>query len=611
MRRRKRGSELGQALVMVTLALLVIMGMMGLAVDFGWAFYVKRSAQAAADAAALAAVKRAMDAATGLSSFSCSGGTVSCASEPIPCPGATGNLADACAYAARNGFDPAQDDAVTVTVQASDRYSPPTVAGCTPLVYHPPTAPCVDTYYWVTVRVSRRIPQLFSAVLGNRYGTAAARATAAVAKAEVIGSLILLNRHNEPWSSGGRDLTGTNLYVSGTPHVQVPGGILLASNSATQPWAGWISGGGWVEAPFTYIRNSGWVSPEPNVPGSPWRTMVANQPDGSAFYDPMRGKGQPPLNDGQASLPYIGVPMGGGGNFVLDQTVCPGGVCPPGNYYAYEIDRRTGQRIATGAPITITGTITFGGSSFGEYVFFGGMRIGQGARVTFGPGRYVFAGVNTQYTDTVLDIDNRAWVTGGAGENSDLGRILILTDSSYDGMLAPVVGGLRQQVDVVAWSSLQFGKASLKSGNNDASRIQLYGLNPGLDESVAPGANPFTGTTLKDFAPAVIWQDQKNSTVRYDNSGNVDTSCGDLDNPCTNSLTNPSSPQLEIWASQYAKYGGYIYQPRGAWTVVQATDDYLGALQIVSGAVELQGSSNLTLTSPSVPITRWACALVE
>ena len=619
--RKQRG---GQALVMVTLALMAMFGLMGLAVDLGWAFYVEKKAQAAADTGALAAVKVVLDAAGagGPAAFSC-GGAATCAADPVPCP-AGGNLASACLYAAQNGFTTGERQ--TVTVQASDASTPPTVSGCTPTVTHPPTAPCVDTAYWVTVRVSEKIPQLFSMILGNRFGTASARATAAVAKGEARGSLLLINRQSDPWEPfpGGQKLTGTNLAVFGTPTVEVPGGIHLASNSATSPtMAGWIQGGGWVESPYTYVRTGGWVDPEPNVPGSPWRTVVSNEPDGDAFYDPLRGKGQPPLYPNQANLPYIGVPRGGGGRYLLDETAtlpdgslaCPGGVCPPGNYYAYDT-AKDGSRTAVGAPITITGTIEFRGATpgsgfgaFGDYVFFGGLAINQGASVTMGPGRYVFAGVNTAYTDTVLNMDNRAWVTGGAGEGSDAGRVLILTDSSYDHML----DAARDNFPITkSWTSLQFGKAGIKSGNNDDSRVQLYGLNAQDNDVKSTTANAI-GYKLDEFAPAVIWQDQKNSNVKYTDDGYIDTtSCGagyDLDNPCT----NPESPsrQLDLWASQYAAYGGYIYQPRGAWTVVQAGPGYEGPLQIVSGAMKLQGSGDLTLTGPSRPILRYVAALVE
>ncbi|MEK7404736.1 MAG: hypothetical protein AAB225_06475, partial [Acidobacteriota bacterium] len=181
-------------------------------------------------------------------------------------------------------------------------------------------------------------------------------------------------------------------------------------------------------------------------------------------------------------------------------------------------------------------------------------------------------------------------------------------DSSYDHMLDAAV--LNFPV-TKSWTSLQFGSASIKSGNNDASRVRLFGVNPESNEVQATEPNAI-GYKLGEF-PMVIWQDQKNSNVQYTDAGNIkiDTSCGgsDLDNPCYNAES--PSRQLELESSQYAEYGGYIYQPRGAWTVVQATDDYVGALRIISGAMELQGSSNLTLSGMSTPVMRYVAALVE
>jgi Flp pilus assembly protein TadG len=60
MSNRKTASG-GQAIVMVTLALFSMAGMMGLAVDLGWSYFVQKTAQAAADGAALAAVHDAWD----------------------------------------------------------------------------------------------------------------------------------------------------------------------------------------------------------------------------------------------------------------------------------------------------------------------------------------------------------------------------------------------------------------------------------------------------------------------------------------------------------------------------------------------------------------------
>src|SRR5487761_1895553 len=60
MRKRKQSSG-GQAIVMVSLALFSMAGMMGLAVDLGWSYFVQKEAQASADGAALAAVHEAWE----------------------------------------------------------------------------------------------------------------------------------------------------------------------------------------------------------------------------------------------------------------------------------------------------------------------------------------------------------------------------------------------------------------------------------------------------------------------------------------------------------------------------------------------------------------------
>ena len=67
MNRRKKTSG-GQAIVMVTLSLMAMTGMMGLAVDLGWSFFVKKEAQAAADGAALAAVQEVSKRVSGVAS---------------------------------------------------------------------------------------------------------------------------------------------------------------------------------------------------------------------------------------------------------------------------------------------------------------------------------------------------------------------------------------------------------------------------------------------------------------------------------------------------------------------------------------------------------------
>jgi hypothetical protein len=599
---RKR--QRGQVIVMVTLCLFALCGILGLAVDLGWMFYIRKTAQAAADAAAIAAVKRVMDSAVTLADYSC-GPLATCAATPVDCPGASGNLDSACLYAAQNGFSPAANPRQRVTVQASDRNTPPTVAGCAPQVYHPPTAPCVDTYYWVTVRVSQQVPQLFSAVLGNYMGMSAARATAAVARAELIGSLILLNRQNDPWVDSGNIVLGNNLRLYGTPTIHVPGGIFLSSNTSE---AGWIQGQGAVDSPSgTWIRTGGGIG---GSGAGNWQIPPENRSDGPFFYDPMRSKnGQPPIHP---TTNYIPVPIvSNKATLSSSHPSCTGGICPPGNYYAAEVPKGCTDpscMIPTGDPIEIGGNVTFGGP-FGTYVFFGGLTIGQ-STVEFGPGEYVFAGVKDPSRSSVLDTDNKALLLGGTGENADAGRILIFTDSRYEGRLDATKAGIPNFAQSL-WPSqeLSFGNASIKSGNNADSHVELYGLNKLHQDVIDAG--------LQEWAPVVVWQDQLNSNVKYatdefgHSTGQIDTSClaNSLDSPCM----NPYSPyrQLEIWATPFAKYGGVIYQPRGSWTWLQASGDYEGPLQIISGALKTTGSGNLTLTGPMIPTTIWVAALVE
>ena len=159
--------EKGQALPMVTLSLIAMCGMMGLAVDLGWSYFVKRSAQSAADAAAQAAVQQALDKVGQNGTFDCSGHT-----DYVPGRRAVqlqrqpDHRLPLCPTARIHGGWQQRHQNVTI---AADITSPV------------PTAPGVaNVDYWVTVRASESIPQLFSAVLGNTIGTSAARATAAV-----------------------------------------------------------------------------------------------------------------------------------------------------------------------------------------------------------------------------------------------------------------------------------------------------------------------------------------------------------------------------------------------------------------------------------------------
>jgi hypothetical protein len=208
-RQCKRGRSRGQVLLLVTFSCVPIFAMIGMVADAGWMHYLKKSAQAAADAAASAAIFQFQDTVSG-TSYVCGNPGVVCQA-PTACPASVASpqnpLQEGCLYAIQNGFSTAQANQ-SVTVEANTTNPPPTAPG----VY--------SAAYWVTFRVSQQVPQLFSVVLGNTTGTVAARATAAVTPAkDCIYAL-------DPAASGA-------LSVKGTAALNASCGVYVDSNSAS------------------------------------------------------------------------------------------------------------------------------------------------------------------------------------------------------------------------------------------------------------------------------------------------------------------------------------------------------------------------------------------
>src|SRR4051794_27034313 len=95
--------------------LTTVFGAVGLVTDMGWAYYRKQTAQAAAQAAALATVKAAMVMSGGI----CGQSNVTCQSETT-CPstitvnGGMSNVDKGCLYAQQNGYTSAGKRKVTI-----------------------------------------------------------------------------------------------------------------------------------------------------------------------------------------------------------------------------------------------------------------------------------------------------------------------------------------------------------------------------------------------------------------------------------------------------------------------------------------------------------------
>ena len=135
----------GQALIMTTLALIPMFGLMGLAVDLGWMEFTKKSAQTAADAAAMAALLQ-FQSTTFSTTVTCGVGGVVCQAPTSCSPAPTSYLHSGCDYAQLNGFSSSGSQYVSLEAGTGA----------------PPTAPTVlSSTYWVTARVNQTVPNFF------------------------------------------------------------------------------------------------------------------------------------------------------------------------------------------------------------------------------------------------------------------------------------------------------------------------------------------------------------------------------------------------------------------------------------------------------------------
>lgn len=566
--RRRRG----QALVMVTFSLFALFGMMALATDLGLSYFSYKSARTAADAAALAAAQEVLST-IGNATPVCGADCV--CQQPTPCPATLSvppgtNVEAGCLYAQQAGFvTGGRNGSQKVTASAGTSNPPPTAPGVN------------DLLYWATYTVEDNGPRLFSAIFGKGENRIAVRSTAAITNGVMSGSLFLLNRRNDNTPVG----VGKALAAGGNPTIRLPDGILIASD---RPSAAHLQGTPRVEAPFTYIRGEGTAT----LGGSAsWTETPQNGfPDGARFQDPMGGKGQPaPVPPG--GLPRH-VPVPNGCLNCLSQPLLPG------QYYAVDANGK-----ATGALLTGAGNVTFsdGGTGFGNYVFYGGLKFSTGATARFSPGRYILAGTLKgndilSYATGVNLLDNS--IPGQ--QNTDAGELFVFTNGQYPGLEPHIPEAVRPIA-----SRLGFGKVNLHAGNNAPVSIGLHGLNR---------TSPNLPADLRDFAPTVFWQDQRNSRVKYDAEGNIDASCsgGDLDRPCTNpELSNSDLPEFKLQAHPNVNLYGLIYQPRGAWMTFQGNGGIDSATIIVTGALSMQGGADIRSVDDRDMLTRRVVALVE
>jgi putative Flp pilus-assembly TadE/G-like protein len=199
---RIRNRRAGQTVIMFTLSLTVVFGMVGLVTDLGWAYYRKQTAQAAAQSAALAAVKAAM-----ANGGTCGSKNVVCQGETV-CPssiqvnGGTSNVDKGCLYAQQNGYTSGGQKKVTLQT------------GSGPLQG-------VNVTYWAVAKVSEQLPLGFSVVTGNNRAVLTSRSIVGYV-APTNGGCIYVIAPN-----------GTALTSNGNTFLTTGCGVWVNSNSAT------------------------------------------------------------------------------------------------------------------------------------------------------------------------------------------------------------------------------------------------------------------------------------------------------------------------------------------------------------------------------------------
>ncbi|HEV2198378.1 MAG TPA: pilus assembly protein TadG-related protein [Bryobacteraceae bacterium] len=583
--RRKRSG--GQAIVMVTLALFAMAGMMGLAVDLGWSFFVQKQAQASADSAALSAVQEAitrLGGGAGLTGWSCaSEGTgpsqVECQTATnYGCSNYTGtstsNLSNGCQYATANGFTDALPQ--HVTIQSGDLTTDPLSGAAIPV-----TGTINRLVYWVQVRTAQSIPQLFSSILGNTTGTVSAVATGAIVATISPGSFYGMNRAGDCASSnaagfvcgldfqtgngrgggaGGSQACGPNAIPS---DLCAPKGVILGSNcgvgsttaqGCSQQEAGLEQGAGLVASSLTIMganaipggpTTNGVVAGKgPTLNMSGGALTATNTNNLAEFQDPMAPNSQPPLMTSGANMPTCGIPdpTGTGGTI-------SGGTLGPFVYYSYQMVK--GLPVLTGAPVNISGNVNFNtataasactgltvsgtpiatsgttNASFPTYVFVGGLA--NSGTMTLAAGQYVMAG-----TSGTKVLTNNGTIDGTQGAAQTTGTMFIFTDAAYPGLNLTSNSGA--SAAGVNFSPLVNGNGI---GNNGGTALNQGGVaipnsggvitQYGLVNGAVPALDAYTGI--------VWWQDRRNSTVGYTEaagSAGCDLTCSTTTNPNSN-----------------------------------------------------------------------------
>lgn len=357
-----RRRERGQTLIVVCLALLILLGVLGFAVDYSNAWFHRQSAQSVADSVCTAAAMDMLSSSTVSSNFTPGGAsaTLDCTGSPTPAP---------CMYATRNGYPLSS---VKFEYPSSVSGIPACTTGANPTVCD---ASGVADNPYVKVNVTDQIPLTFAALIsGNTTQNVTATATCGLVLSNAPIPILVLN----PDQPGTLSISGTGttakITIWGGPQqsiqvnstnssaVGVNGGPTVdLTNAGPAGGGGGLFGvnGGPTTPNLTLLpSSSNWIHHSPitdpfakwPAPGKPSAAPSSTQVDPGTF-------GCPPSNGGKCDRYFPG--YYGSGIDTTGRTV----VFDPGIYYL-DGDFTLKQSCVRPSNAAGTGTNDIGGTMF-------------------------------------------------------------------------------------------------------------------------------------------------------------------------------------------------------------------------------------------------------
>ncbi len=450
--RRRSTHQNGQAALFMTMTIGVTLGVMGLVVDEGWAYWRQEACLTAAQAAAIAGAQYANSNNSGWPPSNCtSTSSISCNTSGATCPSnltlatnATSVLMAACLYAQQNGFKAAGAQNVTVYTNTGN---PPGVSG-------------VTSAYYINVRVAEKTPLTFlAALVGNTSTIVSASSTAIVASTAANECVWVLN------PSGSKALHSIN-----GASVTSECGYWVLSSSATGAWA---DAGSIVQAlsPSTVNINAnggynGTITPMPvkaAAPSDPFLSRsvpLERSATGDHAYSCSYGVpgGCAHTSTATYQCDYTDFTANSGGSDVI---MSPGVYCGDATHPAIEIGNVHNVTFASGVYI-----LDGGGMNLGD--------VGSVNQVNAAAGVCFFnTGTNATYKGIV--IGNGVPVTASANASGSQAGITFYQDPSLNpGVNATTTGRFRDSNLSIA-GSIYFPTTAIRFANGGASR-SLHGV---------------------------------------------------------------------------------------------------------------------------------------